>query len=242
MSGPRPLIALALALTLAACGTAVPSSGASTSSEPPAPSAAPATDAPDVTAEPADTEEPIETEPADTEEPVDTEEPADTEEPIETEPSETIDPSASPGASDGPAAECSGSEANREFYDGVAAAVDWTVLCAVLPKGWYVSTGSYRLANGGKLVIGYKGPGVSTLQLSEGAFCTDGSGCVPAGTVGGEVPLGPMTGTLVRQTDGGFSIVVDRGLNPSWLLETHGQDEAATLAIGAALAVVTPQE
>ncbi|MCJ7710601.1 MAG: hypothetical protein MUQ32_07175, partial [Chloroflexi bacterium] len=212
--------------TLAACGTAVPSSGASTSSGTPAPSAVPATEAPAVTAGPMDTEEPV-----------------DTEEPTETEgPSETIDPSASPGASSGPAAACSGSDANREFYDGVAAAVDWTVLCAVLPKGWYVSTGSYRLANGGKLVIGYKGPGGSTLHLSEGAFCVDGSDCMPAGTEGGEVPLGPMTGTLVRQADGGFSIVVDRGLNPSWLLETNGLDEAATLAIGSALAVVTPQE
>lgn len=232
MSSPRLLIALALALTLAACGTAVPSSGASTSSGAPEPSAAPATDAPDATAGPVDTEEPTETEG-----PVDTEEPGMTEEPVE-----TMDPSVSPGVSGGPAAACSGSDANREFYDGVAAAVDWTVLCAVLPKGWYVSTGSYRLANGGKLVIGYKGPGGSTLHLSEGAYCADGSGCVPAGTEGGEALLGPMTGTLVRQTDGGFAIVVDRGLNPSWLLETQGQDEAATLAIGAALAVVTPQE
>ena len=237
MSSHRTLLALALALTLAACGTAVPSSGASTSSGAPSPSAVPATEAPDVTAGPLETEEPMETEG-----PVDTEEPGATEEPIETEPVETIDPSASPGASDGPAAACSGSDANREFYDGVAAAVDWTVLCAVLPKGWYVSTGSYRLANGGKLVIGYKGPGGSTLRLSEGAFCIDGSGCMPAGTEGGEVPLGPMTGTLVRQAGGGFSIVADRGLNPSWLLETRGLDEAATLAIGAALAVVTPQE
>ncbi len=230
MSSRRMLIALALALTVAACGTAVPSSGASTSSGAPSPSAAPLTEAPDVTAGPMETDEPIETEPVGTEEP------------IETEPVETIDPSASPGASDGPAAACSGSDANREFYDGVAAAVDWTVLCAVLPKGWYVSTGSYRLANGGKLVIGYKGPGGSTLQLSEGAFCTDGSGCVPAGTEAGEALLGPMAGTLIHLADGGFAIVVDRGLNPSWLLETHGLDEAAALAVGAALTVVTPQE
>jgi hypothetical protein len=47
-----------------------------------------------------------------------------------------------------------------------------------------------------------------------------------------------MTGTLVRQDDGGYSIVVDRGLNPSWMLEIHGVDEANALAIAAALIVV----
>ena len=237
MSSLRPLIALVLvlALTLAACGAVAPSSGASARPGTPAPTAGAAT------AAPAETESPSETEAVPTEE-VPTEEPVETE-PVESvEPGETVDPSPSPTASGGPAAACSGSDDNREFYDGVAAAVDWTVLCAVLPKGWYVSTGSYRLANGGKLVIGYKGPGGATLGLSEGAFCLDESGCVPAGTDGGEVPLGPMTGTLVRHGDGVFSIVADRGRNPSWLLQTHGLDEATALAIGAALAVVTPQE
>ncbi len=120
--------------------------------------------------------------------------------------------------------------------------MDWTVLCASLPKGWYVSAGSYRLANGGKLVIGYKGPGGATLALSEGAFCTDDSGCVPAGTDGEDVPLGPLAGTLVRLDAGGFAIVVDRGSNPSWLLQSHGLDEATTLALGAALVEVTVSE
>jgi hypothetical protein len=228
-------LALALALILAACGAAAPSSGASTRPGTTGPTAEPAT------AAPVDTGTPSETEAVPTEE-VPTEEPVETE-PVESlEPDETVDASASPDASGEPATACSGSDDNREFYEGVAAAVDWTVLCAVLPKGWYVSTGSYRLANGGKMLIGYKGPGGATLSLSEGAFCPDDSGCVPPGTDGDEVPLGPLTGTLVRLDDGGFAVVADRGRNPSWLLETDGLDEATTLAIGAALAVVTPQE
>jgi len=173
-----------------------------------------------------------------------------TKKPVETAPAASADPGASavpgdPGppsasaeASAGPAAACSGSEANRDFYAGVAAGVDWTVLCAVLPKGWFVSAGSYRLANGGKLVIGYKGPAGARLELSEGAYCVDGGACVPPGTTGGEVPLGPMTGTLVRLDDGGFAIVADRGLNPSWLLVSHGLDEATASAFAAALQVV----
>lgn len=229
MPNLRPLLALALALTIAACGASTPSSEASAVSEPSVPASEPATGTPTETAAPAETEElPTEEVP--------------TLEPIETEPVESVDPSASPDGSAGAAATCSGNDDNRTFYGGVAVAVDWTVLCAVLPKGWYVSAGYYRLANGGRLVIGYKGPGGATLNLSEGAFCADDSGCVPAGTDGGDVPLGPMKGTLVRLDDGGFGIVVDRGLNPSWLLVTHGLDEATTLALGAAQAVVAVSE
>lgn len=183
---------------------------------------------------------------AETEAPSDTGSPDETEEvptvgPDETEPGESVDPS-SPEASGSPAGTCSGIDANPDFFRSAAIAVDWTVMCASLPKGWYVSAGSYRLANGGKLVIGYKGPGGATLALSQGAFCTDGTGCVPAGTDGDLVPLGPMTGTFVRLDDGGFAIVVDRGGNPSWLLQSNGLDEATTLAFGAALIEVTVTE
>jgi hypothetical protein len=110
---------------------------------------------------------------------------------------------------------------------------------ASLPKGWYVSAGSYRMANGGRLVIGYKGPAGATIELSEGAFCADATGCLPSGTDGGEAPLGPMTGTLVRLAAGGSAVVVDRGLNPSWQLVTHGLDEATSLAFAAAVAAVS---
>jgi hypothetical protein len=151
-----------------------------------------------------------------------------TAEPVETGPVGSVEPSASPDVTGGSAAACTGNLDNRLFYARTAAAVDWTVLCAVLPKGWYVSSGQYRLANGGRLVIGYKGPAAATLHLSEGAFCADASGCVPAGTDAGEAALG----------DGGFAIVVDRGRNPSWLLETHGLDEATARSIAAAMAEV----
>lgn len=229
MPNPRPLLVLALTLSLAACGTSVPSSGASTVPESGPPTAAATTEPPSETEAPATTDE------------VPSEGPVETE-PVETEPAESVGPSSSPDASEAPANACSGIDANPDFFRSAAIAVDWTVLCASLPKGWYVSAGSYRLANGGKLVIGYKGPGGATLALSEGAFCADGTGCVPAGTDGESVPLGPLTGTLVRLDAGGFAIVVDRGSNPSWLLQSHGLDEATTLAFGAALVEVTGTE
>ena len=235
MPNPRPLFVLALALSLAACGSSAPSSGASAVPESATPAVAATTEPPAGTEGPAETEEPVETDEVPTEGPVGTE-------PVETEPTGSVDPSSPPDASEAPAATCSGIANNPNFFRNAAIAVDWTVLCASLPKGWYVSAGSYRLANGGKLVIGYKGPGGATLALSEGAFCTDDSGCVPAGTDGEDVPLGPLTGTLVRLDAGGFAIIVDRGSNPSWLLQSHGLDEATTLAFGAVLIEVTATE
>lgn len=238
MPNPRTLLALVLvlALTVAACGTSAPSSGASTVPVTASPTSKPATATPTEGRTPGETEDPgaVPTDEVPTE-PVETE-------PVQTDPGASVEPSASPGASGGLADGCSGIDANPDFFRSAARAVDWTVLCASLPKGWYVSTGSYRLANGGKLVIGYKGPGGATLALSEGAFCADATGCVPAGTDGEDVPLGPLTGTLVRLDAGGFAIVVDRGKNPSWLLESHRLDEATTLAFAAALIEVTVTE
>jgi hypothetical protein len=108
----------------------------------------------------------------------------------------------------------------------------------VLPKGWFVSQGSYRLASGGKLLMGYKGPGGATISLSEGGFCTTPDGCVPAGTDIGSAALGPLAGTLVGLDGGGFAIVSGRGANPSWLMTTAGLDQATTVSLGAALAEV----
>lgn len=151
-------------------------------------------------------------------------------------PSDSASPSASAGT--GPADACTGSDGNRAFYANLAASVSWDVYCAVLPKGWVVSSGSYRLANGGKLVISYRGPDGSTLALSEGAFCTDGTGCVPSGSDAGSASFGSMAGTLVTTDAGGFAIVAARGEQPSWLLVTSGLDQETTTSLGAALALV----
>jgi hypothetical protein len=152
-------------------------------------------------------------------------------------------PKPSPSSRDtvdgGGAAACSGTDENRAFFANAAKAVDWTVVCAVLPNRWFVSAGSYRQARGGRLTISYKGPHNATLSLSEGAWCTDADGCVPAGTEVGPASLGPMQGTLFELADGGFAIAVDEGEAVSWLLETQGLDQASTEELGAAAAAVS---
>ncbi len=145
---------------------------------------------------------------------------------------------ASPSADAGPAADCTGTEENRTFYGSVAAAVDWTVYCPVLPSGWFVEAGQYRLAGGGRLAIAYRGPDGARFSLDEGAWCTDSSGCVPAGTDLGTTTFGDRTGTLVATDDGEFAIVVDAGSPISWALTGDGLDEATARTLGAALIAV----
>ena len=97
-----------------------------------------------------------------------TEDPSDeaTDEPSEEPTAEPTD-EASPSA--GPASACSGTAENKDFYAAAAAAVQWTVYCPVLPKGWFVVTGRYRLAGGGRLEISYRGPSGASFTLREGA-------------------------------------------------------------------------
>lgn len=141
-------------------------------------------------------------------------------------------------ASAGPAAACTGSDRNRDFWAAVAAAVTWDAWCAVLPAGWYVEAGQYRLAGGGRLEITYRGPGGATLAVAEGAFCPGVDGCVPDGEEAGPAALGGLEGTLVRLDDGGFAVVVARGAAISWLVTGRGLDEASFLALAAAFAPV----
>ncbi len=155
-----------------------------------------------------------------------------------TEPTVSAAPTASASTGPGAADACSGSAENRRFFAGFASAVAWPVYCAVLPAGWFVDSGNSHLAGGGWLKISYKSPGGARLALSEGAFCTDAAGCAPAGSDTGDAAFGTQAGTLVTLDGGGFAIVAARAKMPSWLLVTHGLDQATTVQLGAALATV----
>ena len=227
---------LLVALAVAACGGSSPSSSAGAAASTSAPSVAASQPAASAVQPSAATPVPsnliasLEPSPS----PVDTASLGPTASDTPTDaPSPT--PSASPN---GAASACQPAGSNPNFWPGIAQSVSWDVYCAVLPKGWTVTSGKYRLANGGWLVITYKGPGGGTLQLSEGSFCTDGSGCVPSGSDGGAASFGAMAGTLVTTDAGGFAVVAARGQQPSWLMVTGGLDQTTTTSLAAALALV----
>lgn len=133
---------------------------------------------------------------------------------------------------------CSGSDENRDFYASMAAAVEWTVYCPVLPDEWFVRDGQYRLAGGGWLEITYDGPGDAGITLRQGAFCAEAGGCVPTGREVGTTAFGDRTGTLVAGDEGSWAVVVDRGATPSWLLVVTGLDEATSRSIAEQLLTV----
>jgi hypothetical protein len=160
-------------------------------------------------------------------------------EPVATpSPSSIVEPSPSESAGSGAAAACTGTDENRRFFEAAAGDLNWQVYCAVLPSGWFVDTGGYRQAGGGRLEITYRGPGGARLELHEGGFCADGSGCVPSGTEAGDASFGDQAGTLISTDDGGWAVVVDRDAAISWLAVGRGIDEDTFRAITSALAAV----
>ena len=166
--------------------------------------------------------------------PPDSPDPATPEAPESTPDGSSAGPSAAPGS----AAACTGSDENRDFFGSMAAAVNWTVYCPVLPDGWFVEDGTYRLADGGWMEISYDGPGDARIVLRQGGFCQTGDGCVPAGTDVGETAFGDRTGTLVAVADGSWAIVADRGARPSWLLVVQGLGESDARMVAANLHAV----
>jgi hypothetical protein len=116
----------------------------------------------------------------------------------------------------------------------VADAVDWEVYCPVLPAGWFVDHGTYSLADSGWIEISYNGPRNARLELSEGAFCDEASGCVPDGTELGPGMLGDRAGVVHALADGSWAVAVDRGADVSWLLVGRGVTEQTFRDIAAA--------
>jgi hypothetical protein len=224
----HPWIALFFVAVLV--GACIPSEPARTSE----PSRAPSVSSSSAAARPSPSEEPTASTP---------EEQASASAAPTAAPTEAATPSpagsaASPSAGTGSATACSGTDENRTFFEDAAAAVSWTVYCAVLPAGWFVDSGQYRGSAGGRVEIAYKGPGGARLELHEGAFCSTSDGCVPPGTDAGDARFGAASGTLVALDAGGWAVVVDRGKSISWLAIGTGMDQATAQRIVGDLALV----
>ena len=213
------VLAALLALVLSACGGATASPSGSGTAGPDA--SAESTSSPSAAATADATDEP-------------TESPEDSAEPTGAATNEPSDePSAKPSPSGAGAADsCTGTPENQEFYASVASAVDWPVYCPALPAGWFVQSGSYRLAGGARLEISYRGPRGAHIDLKEGAFCSSSDGCVPDGTDAGTAAFGDRQGSLVSVGPDSWAISDDAGSNPSWLLSGTGlsEDEFRTIA------------
>jgi len=219
-TGPAALTLLvALALLVEACGN--------TATRTPAPSAPPVTASPSGELAPTDrpTDAPTAAPSGEATEPP-TEEPS-------VEPTETPAPSGTPGG----AAACSGNDGNRDFFAAVAQAVPWDVYCPVLPAGWFVDAGEFRLAGGGKMEIAYKGPGGQRIEVREGTYCAGDDGCIPTGPDAGTASLGDRPARLV-DVGGGAWLVVAEGGDVNWEAKGTGMDGSVLAGFAAAFARV----
>jgi hypothetical protein len=232
---PTALVAaIAAALLLgavAACGSSPADVPAGTAGASVSGGAVTALPEPGASAGPAATGEPTASEPAAvTPEPGASDEPAATDGPSE--------PAATPGPPPGADA-CTGSAENRDFFAAAAETMSWDVYCAVLPDGWFVETGAYRLADGGRLDVTYRGPGGERIEVQQGAYCTsDASACAPRDREIGPGAFGDRAGVLAAlggSEKDGFAVYVDAGVAPSWAISGSGMDEAAFVAIASAL-------
>ena len=123
--------------------------------------------------------------------------------------------------------------------------MSWTVYCAVLPTGWFLEAGSYRLGNGGHLTASYKGPNGARLMLQEGVFCTGGvSVCSPHDETIGPAAFGDQQGTLMslgpNEPADGYAVYVDPGQSPAWTISGTTIDQATFTGFSAAVAAVGP--
>jgi len=84
-------------------------------------------------------------------------------------PSPTLSPTPTPAPTSAAAA-CTGTADNKAFFAKAAGAMNWTVYCAVLPSGWYITKGSYNNAPSGALEVFYQ-HGSQELHLYEGNLC-----------------------------------------------------------------------
>jgi len=138
-----------------------------------------------------------------------------------------------------PSEACASSSEHRAFFRQAAASMGWPVYCAVLSDGWFLEAGSYRLADGGRLEVTYRGPGAARLSLVEGNVCagTEVDVCAPRDIVIGPAAFGDREGVLGRLANG-LVLDVDRGATPSWRATGLGLTEAEFQAIVAAVVKV----
>lgn len=146
-------------------------------------------------------------------------------------------PTDTPAPSAGAGDACSGNDENRAFYEAVAGDVTWDVYCAVLPAGWFVDAGSFRLAGGGKLEISYKGPGGQRIEMRQGTYCAGVEGCIPTGPDAGPASYGGRPARLV-DTGGGTWLVVVEGGDANWEAKGLGMDGPTLASHSAAFALV----
>jgi hypothetical protein len=145
-------------------------------------------------------------------------------------------PAVTPVVSSGPtspAAFCTGKATNQAEFANTANKLKFDVYCARLGKGWGLSSWSWSASGTSGLVTAhYKGPGSSSIDVSEGHFTAyPDTGTIGAGSFGG------LAGTL-KSTADGFGVYVNPGASRGYQVIGHNMSQSTLVAIAAAMKVI----
>lgn len=150
-------------------------------------------------------------------------------------PTPTLTPTPTPTAVPAsPAAACTGTDKNQAFFVEAAAKEPFDVYCAVLPKGWWLSEGSYTASHGGYVYAAYTNKAGAIVTIQEGAWCTAGPAACDGGAALGAASYGGLGGELV-QMGTTYAIFVNIGTTHAYALVANGVTRAQAVADAAAM-------
>ena len=238
--GLRAITVAALALVMAACGSSATLAPAPAQpGEPDASASASAGSGPTPRASTPRPRTPGPTKPPATEVPTDTSAPEPTSTPDVTAPPAELpssNPSASPtGSPAGDAALGCTTGTNPTFFSDAAAHVSWDVYCAVLPKGWHISSGTSRNAKGGWLTISYANRAGNTLTLLEGTCALWPGGCPTDTGTAGSASFGSRPASLAGGSE--LTVLAQDGV-VAWQASATGLDAKQLTDLTAAFILV----
>jgi hypothetical protein len=127
------------------------------------------------------------------------------------------------------AAMCSGTDANRAFFESAAVDLSFDVYCAVVPSSWWIQAGKYE---NGRLEVQYKNGSGAMLVAAEGNVCA--IPCAVMAPIVGSASFGDRSGQ-VYQTSLGFLLIVGPNGHQTYDLLGTGLTQAQFSAFAAAL-------
>jgi len=148
----------------------------------------------------------------------------------------TPPPTGTPGPT-GALSACSGTDANRAFFQDAANKLTFTVYCASVPSGWYLSSAEYQQPGGGWVKATYRNSAGAQMAISEGAFCTTGASvCSPHDKVIGAAKFGDLSGTLDSLGPNlGYAIYVGAGTTRGYTATGTGMTQTNLANLAASL-------
>lgn len=150
-----------------------------------------------------------------------------------------IPPTATPPP---PAAGCTGSDTDKEFFVQAATVLHFDVYCAVLPSDWSIQKTNLMESDGGQMSVLYASDAGDEIAIAEGRLCDDDalSACADQFPDLGPASFGDLAGTM-REAEEGFCVLVSPHSMPAYALCGHDTVSQARVGQYAAAVIKVPR-